>query len=166
MSEETQETPVETQEEVPMEKPGPRKVPSLYRNYISFAGTAIALASLLCIVFLFVIELNSAHEQPYLGIFTFILFPAIMIFGLFIVVVGILFERRRRRKSAPTEIAAFPILDFNNPRQRRTFLVVLCAAFLFLFYQRVRQLQGFRIFRIDYFLRAGLPRHEARIHGL
>jgi hypothetical protein len=110
-----------------------KKIPSLYRNYLSFAGTAIALASLTSIVFLFLIELTSGHDQPYLGIFTFILFPAIMIFGLFIIVVGMLLERRRRRKSAPSEIAAYPILDFNVPRQRRTFLVLLCAGFLFLF---------------------------------
>jgi hypothetical protein len=132
MSEETQETPAEPQD-ISEEKPSKRKSPSLYRNYISFAGTAIALASLTSIVFLFLIELNSSHEQPYLGIFIFILFPAIMIFGLFIIVVGILFERRRRRKSPSSEIAAYPILDFNNPRQRRTFLVLLCAVFLFLF---------------------------------
>ena len=128
MNEETQE-PQEISEAQPIKQ----KAPSLYRNYLSFAGTAIALASLTCIVFLFMIELNSSHEQPYLGIFTFILFPAIMIFGLFIIVVGILFERRRRRKSQASEIATFPILDFNVPRQRRTFLVLVCAVFLFLF---------------------------------
>ncbi len=133
MNEEKKETQAETQNETSGEKPGKRKVPSLYRNYISFAGTALALASFLCIVFLFLIELNSSHEQPYLGIFTFILFPAVMIFGLFIIFAGMLFERRRRRKSAPTDIPAYPILDFNNPRQRRTFLVVLCAVLLFLF---------------------------------
>jgi nitrate/TMAO reductase-like tetraheme cytochrome c subunit len=132
MSEETQETAAET-EQTSEEKPGKRKVPGLYSNYVSFAGTAIALASLTCIVFLFLIELNSSHEQPYLGIFTYILFPAVMIFGLLIIAVGMLFERRRRRRSAPSEIAAYPILDFNNSRQRRTFLILLCAAFLFLF---------------------------------
>lgn len=132
MSEETQETPAEPQE-TSEEKPDKRKAPGLYHNYISFAGTAIALASLTCIVFLFLIELNSSREQPYLGVFTYILFPAVMIFGFFIIVAGMLFERRRRRRSAPSEIAAYPILDFNNPRQRRTFLILLCAAFLFLF---------------------------------
>lgn len=134
MSEETTDKSAEEPKEISEEKQTERKkTPGLYRNYISFAGTAIASASLTCIVFLFLIELTSGHDQPYLGIFTFILFPAIMIFGLFIIVVGMLLERRRRRKSAPSEIAAYPILDFNNARQRRTFLVLLCAGFLFLF---------------------------------
>lgn len=140
--EETQETPaVESKETLPAaetretsEEPKPKhKIRGLYRNYISFAGTAIALASLTSIVFLFMIELTSGHEQPYLGIFTFILFPAILIFGLFIIGVGILIERRRRRKQSPSEIAAYPVLDLNNARQRRTFLVLLCATLLFLF---------------------------------
>lgn len=122
------ETPETSEEKQPKHKNS-----GLYRNYLSFAGTAIALASLMSIVFLFMIELTSAHEQPYLGIFTYILFPGIMIFGLFLVGIGMLFERRRRRKSAPTDIAAFPILDLNNASQRRTFLILMCAAFLFLF---------------------------------
>lgn len=143
MSEEKKETPADIQDEIAAAKPAAQRVPGLYRNYLSFAGLAIALASLLCIVFLFLIELNSSHEQPYLGIFTFILFPAVMIFGLLIIVLGIFWERRRRRKSSPTEIAAYPILNFNDPRQRRTFLVVLCAAFLFLF---VSAFGSYRVF--------------------
>lgn len=136
MSEEKTEKTVEEKESAETVETAPstgRKMPGLYRNYISFIGTAIAAASLMCIIFLFLIELTSGHEQPYLGIFTYILFPGIMIFGLFIVVVGMLFERRRRRKAKPSEIAAYPILDFNVPRQRRTFLVLLCAGLLFLF---------------------------------
>jgi nitrate/TMAO reductase-like tetraheme cytochrome c subunit len=109
------------------------KVPSLYRNYISFAGTAIAAAALMSIIFLILIEFTSPREQPYLDLFTYLLFPSILLFGLFIVLVGILFERRRRRKYKPSEIAAYPVLDLNSPRQRRTFLVLLVAAFLFLF---------------------------------
>jgi nitrate/TMAO reductase-like tetraheme cytochrome c subunit len=123
---------VETAEE-PKENAAAAQTPSLYRNYISFAGTAIAAAALMSIIFLILIEFTSPREQPYLDLFTYLLFPSILVFGLFIVLVGILFERRRRRKYKPSEIAAYPVLDLNSPRQRRTFLVLLVAAFLFLF---------------------------------
>jgi hypothetical protein len=43
-----------------------------------------------------------------------------VIFGFLIIVVGMLFERRRLWKSKTSEIANYPILDFNNARQRRT----------------------------------------------
>lgn len=144
MSEEKQETPAEVNEtseqkkDTQLDSSKEKKVaadkgPRLYQNYISFAGAAIAAASLTMIVFLFLIQLNSSHEQPYLDLFTFMLFPAVMIFGLFIILVGMLLERRRRRKSPLSDLPRFPILDFNVARLRRTFLVLLCASFLFLF---------------------------------
>lgn len=144
MSEEIKEIPAETDETPEETTEGPKtKVPGLYRNYISFAGTAIALAALTCICFLIFLELNSATEQPYLALFTFMLFPAIMIFGIVIIFAGMLVERVRRRKRKPGEITAYPVIDFNNPRQRRTSLVLLCSGFLFLF---ISGLGSYRVF--------------------
>lgn len=110
------------------------KSPSLFRNYISFTGFAIAAASLTSIGLLILIELTgSAGDNPYSDLVTFILVPSILGFGIFIALAGALWERRRRRKYSVSGIAAFPILDLNDPRRRRTFLVFLCVAFAFLF---------------------------------
>ncbi len=109
------------------------KVPKLYHNYISLAGGVIAVASLVCIVLLFLIELTSASDQPYLGILIYILGPAVMICGLIVFALGLLWERWRRRKMSPEEIAAYPILDLNGPKRRRAFIIFLFASFLFLF---------------------------------
>jgi nitrate/TMAO reductase-like tetraheme cytochrome c subunit len=134
MSEETKETV--NDEPAPAapaaSAPPPPKIPSLLQNYLSFIGIAIAVVSLTCIVLLFLIDLTSETEQPYLAILTFIMLPGVLVFGLFVVLVGALLERRRRRKLSPEQIAAFPILDFNNPQRRRTFLLFIVAAFLFL----------------------------------
>ncbi len=108
------------------------KVPSLLHNYISFAGIAIVITSLTSIGLLFLLEFTSSSDQAYLGIMLYILLPAVLIFGLFIVLVGVLWERRRRRKYTPEEIAAYPILDLNGPRRRRAFLVFLACSFIFL----------------------------------
>jgi branched-subunit amino acid transport protein len=62
------------------------KAPSLFRNYISFVGAAIASAALVSVVLLFIIEITSKAENPYLGILTYIIFPSVLIFGLIIVV--------------------------------------------------------------------------------
>lgn len=115
------------------EKEVTSKPPSLYHNYISFIGTSIAAISLSSIAFLILIEFSGSADKPYLGIFTYVLFPSILIFGLFIVVVGILIERRRRRKLKPSEIGAYPIIDLNDSRRRRSLLVLLSFIFLFLF---------------------------------
>ena len=110
------------------------KVPSLLRNYVSLAGLALVVASLACIVLLFLIELTSHSDNPYLGILTYIIFPGFMALGLAVVLVGVFFERRRRRKLSPEEIAAFPVIDLNNPRRRRRFFAFagVVVAFLFL----------------------------------
>ncbi len=109
------------------------KIPSLYHNYISLAGIVIAIASLISIIFLFVLEMTSSSDQPYLGILIYIMLPGVMIFGIFIILVGILWERRRRRKLTPEQIAAYPILDLNGPRRRRMFMTFLVCSFIFLF---------------------------------
>jgi hypothetical protein len=109
-----------------------KRPPRLYRNYISLAGAAVALACLASILLLFLIEVTGAESNPYLGIFTYIIFPVVLIFGVFLFFFGMLIERRRRRKRSPTDVN-YPILDLNNPRSRRKFFVFLGCAFLFIF---------------------------------
>lgn len=127
------EKPVET--ESPETKGANRKdiiLPKLYHNYISLAGMVIAVTALTSIVFLFILEITESSHQPYLGILIYILLPGVMMFGLFIVLLGMLFERRRRRKLTPEQIAAYPILDINDPRRRRIFFAFLVCSVIFL----------------------------------
>ena len=116
---------------MPDEKPAP-KLPSLFRNYISLVGAAIFIASLFSVVLLFLLEITSSGENPYLGILTYIIFPSILIFGLVVVIVGALVERRRRHRAAPSDIAAYPKLDLNDPHSRRAVFVFLFVTFLFI----------------------------------
>ena len=107
------------------------KLPSLFRNYISFVGAAIATAALLSTVLLFLVEISSHQENPYLGILTYIIFPSVLLLGLAIIVLGMLLERRRRRRGSPEQIAAYPKLDLNDPRARHAFFLFLVLTFLF-----------------------------------
>jgi NapC/NirT cytochrome c family, N-terminal region len=108
------------------------KPPRLYRNLISLVGAAIMVASLISIIFLFLSEMLGSREHPYLGIFTYIIFPACLMMGLAIVLFGTLVERRRRRRLGD-EIAAYPKIDLNDPRRRRSLMTFLGATFVFLF---------------------------------
>jgi hypothetical protein len=108
-----------------------RKTASLFRNYISMVGGAIAIASLVSVVLLFLIEITSKAENPYLGILTYIIFPAILIFGLVVVMAGRMIERRRRHRASPSEVAAYPAMDLNDPRSRRAFFIFLLITFVF-----------------------------------
>ena len=81
------------------EAPPSAKAPTLFRNYISFAGALIVAASLVSIVLLFLIELTKTAENPYLGIVTYVILPSFLILGIVVVVLGMLWERRRRRRT-------------------------------------------------------------------
>src|ERR1041385_3469096 len=120
------------------------KPPSLFRNYISMVGGAIVLASLLSIVLLFLIEITSAHaENPYLGILTYIIFPSILLFGLFVTILGRILERRRRHRAAPGDHPIYPKLDLNDPRSRKAFFVFLIVTFVFVSASAFGSYRGF-----------------------
>jgi hypothetical protein len=108
-----------------------RKTPTLFRNYISFVGAAITIASLVSVFLLFMIEITGTVENPYLGIFTYIIFPSILMFGLFVLFLGAFLERRRRLRRPDWEIAEYPKLDLNDPKARRAFFSFLLVTFLF-----------------------------------
>ena len=109
-----------------------RKRPSLFRNYISLIGAAIVLAGLVSVTLLFLIEITASAPNPYLGILTYIVLPSAVVFGLLVITVGMVLERRRRRRLAPGEIAAYPRLDLNEPHSRRAFFAFLLFTFLFI----------------------------------
>jgi nitrate/TMAO reductase-like tetraheme cytochrome c subunit len=106
-------------------------VPRLYKNMISLVGMAIALVAAANIAFLVFLDFMSAHPSPYLGIFAYMLMPAIMVAGLVMVPVGMLLERHRRRTHAPSQIPKFPRIDLNDAKQRRTIAGVLSFTVLF-----------------------------------
>jgi hypothetical protein len=100
--------------------PSPRP-PGIFRNWLSLLGAALALVSLANIFFLFVVDIFEVRAKPYIGIFLYMVFPAVMILGLLIIPLGMLLERWRRRWRAPGEIPAFPRIDLNVPSHRQAF---------------------------------------------
>src|SRR5690349_10806743 len=99
-------------------KQSAQRSPTLFRNYISFAGALIVVAAVVSILLLFLIELTQTTNNPYLGIITYIFLPGFLILGVVVIVIGMLLERRRRRRSPASAIAQYPKLDLNDARQR------------------------------------------------
>jgi len=126
MSEEQTET-TETKEQPAIQ------TPSLFQNTISYIGFLIAAASFTSILLLILLATFSTHDNPYADLVIYIFVPSILGFGLFVAVVGALIERRRRRRSKPGEFTAYPVIDLNNPRRRRSFVAFILLAFAFLF---------------------------------
>jgi len=109
------------------------KQPSLLRNWLSFIGLAIVVASLTSIGLLVLIELSSGDDNPYTVLVTYILLPSVLGFGIALVLLGMLIERRRRRRDPDAHITQYPVLDLNDPTRRRRVLLLLGLSFIFLF---------------------------------
>ena len=71
----------------------------LSRNLISEIGIGIAAIGLANLAFLIYFDTTGTHSNPYLGILTWIVAPAILIFGVAVFFLGMWRERRRRRAS-------------------------------------------------------------------
>jgi nitrate/TMAO reductase-like tetraheme cytochrome c subunit len=109
---------------------GEQKI-SLIRNPVSLIGAALTATSLATIVFLFFVNFVSVRPSPYIGVLGFMVAPAFLILGLLLIPVGMLLERRRRRKGKPGVIPRFPRMDLNVPAQRSAFAFFVSFAFLF-----------------------------------
>src|ERR1044072_1290745 len=109
----------------------PQKSPTLFRNYISFAGAMIVIAAVVSILLLFLIELSQTADNPYLGIMTYVILPGFLVFGVVVILIGMWLERRRRRRSPTSEIAPYPKVDLNDARQRHVAIAVLAISFIF-----------------------------------
>ena len=109
----------------------PTTTPSLARNFASSIGLVIAIIALVNIGFLVVADVGAEHSNPYVGIFAYMILPAILCGGLALFLVGMLIERRRRRRSAPGEVPAYPRIDLNDPRTRRIAEISIVALSVF-----------------------------------
>src|ERR1043165_2192161 len=103
---------------------------SLARNLISEAGVLIAIIALANIIFLIYIDVTSA-ENPYLGILTYVIVPAILVIGILLFLFGLLWERRRRRRSG-VELPEYPEINLNVRRVRNTVYLSVFGGVAFL----------------------------------
>src|SRR6185369_5343176 len=102
----------------------------LYRNWISYVGGALAAGGVLLVALAILLEFSVRHPSPYFGIFTYILFPSLIVAGLFVALIGMRVEARRRVRTGASEAHPYPSLDLNDPIQRRRFAIFAAGSAL------------------------------------
>jgi len=91
---------------------------------LSLVGTALALASLVLIISLVVIQLLGYEGGPYLGIVMFLILPGLAITGLIMIPIGSLLWRRKVRETPEgSDIPALPVFDLNKSATRKWVLI-------------------------------------------
>jgi nitrate/TMAO reductase-like tetraheme cytochrome c subunit len=103
--------------------------PALFfgNNPISLAGGAITTASGVTMISYWLVELfGRLSDNPYLGIIFFFLLPAVFIFGLALIPLGVWLRRRKLQKEGAIP-AEFPRVDFNDRIFRHGIDIVVIA---------------------------------------
>ncbi|MDZ7372778.1 MAG: NapC/NirT family cytochrome c [candidate division KSB1 bacterium] len=111
-------------------------------NPISFVGGAIAGVSLAIFCLLFFLQLVGEQENPYYGLFLFIVVPAFLILGLLLVPVGAYVEVQRRKRrgiAAPS----FPVIDLNDRRHRAYLFGAVLGVVIFLLLSAVGSYEAY-----------------------
>lgn len=89
----------------------------LMRNPISLVGVALAVVAFGNFLFLFFLDLTTAHPSPYVGILAYMVVPAFLVLGLVLIPLGVWYDRRKKR-AHPGEQGKYLTIDFNDPNQR------------------------------------------------
>ncbi|TPW01705.1 MAG: Cytochrome c family protein, partial [bacterium] len=112
-----------------MNEPRPRRLwPELTYNPLTISGVALALFSGASIIILYALSMKSHTNNPYMGIFTLVLFPALMILGLVLIPIGMLREKKRRGRG---QIRHF-LIDLKNPAHLRALVLFGVGTAVFL----------------------------------
>ena len=89
------------------------------------------MKSSIVFVFLFVLHtLSGGGRLPYAGLVILIFVPAVLIFGLLLIPIGMFLEWRR---TGERPMPRYPLIDLNNSRHRNAMLIFILGSVFLLF---------------------------------
>ena len=122
------------------------KMPRLgiFRNWVSLAGILLVASSLFAFVLLSLIDAFAHVSNPYVGILTYLIAPMFLFTGLAMVLVGVLWQRRKARKAGQLApgLPSFQI-DLSRPRDRKLLGYFLAVSTFFLLITAVLSYQTY-----------------------
>ncbi len=98
-------------------------------NMTSLVGLIIGISGLISAIFLLVFDFLGSGENPYLGIFTFLVAPAVMLTGLILATIGA-WRLRKRLHTRGAVAAPMPVIDLNNRAHYRTLVISVIGGLL------------------------------------
>ena len=119
-------------------------LPSSLRNWLSIWGAVLASVSFIIIVLLVLVSLVFSIGSSYLGIFIYIVLPVFLIIGLLMIPLGMLINRRKRKRTIPeSESFKWPAIDFNNPSVRNATIIFGIGTVVFLLLSAIGSYEAF-----------------------
>jgi nitrate/TMAO reductase-like tetraheme cytochrome c subunit len=110
--------------------PPPPSRLSIFRNWLTWSGLVIVLASLFAFLLLFTLDAVVRVSNPYVGILTYFVAPGFTVIGLLLTGVGAWL--RRRHLSRSNGLAPSLAIDLARPHDRKMLAYFLAGSALFL----------------------------------
>jgi len=122
------------------------KLPSSAKNYVSIIGAVLAVFNLAAILSLMILSSFFNFGGSYIGLFIYMVLPAIMIGGLIMIPIGMRLNRKRARKAeAAGEVLNWPILDFNNVATRNASIIFVFGTVFLVIISSIGSYEAFHI---------------------
>jgi nitrate/TMAO reductase-like tetraheme cytochrome c subunit len=121
------------------------KLPRSTKNWLTIIGAIIAVINFLLIVVLFVISTIFNGSGSNLGLFIYIILPGFLVFGLLMIPVGMIVERRRLRMAVEPGRGPLPYLDLNDLRHRNAFIIFTVSTIIILFLSTLGSFKAYHI---------------------
>ena len=119
--------------------PRRRSFPPEVYNIVSLFGLGLALFGLAAIAILWILNIVSGQTNPYLGIFIFLIFPGVLVFGLLLIPFGMW---RKRRAMARGDMRVL-VLDLSQPQHRNALVVFVAGTSIFLLLTTIGLYEGY-----------------------
>lgn len=103
----------------------------LIHNLISLLGMVMAAFGFIVGATLIYVDMMHHFNNPYTGLFTYMIVPVILAGGLALILFGAVLEKKRRLRQG-TDTAHLPIINLNDRKQFSTFLIIAVVTLLFI----------------------------------
>jgi hypothetical protein len=119
------------------------KLPRLAYNWISTLGALLAVMTFIIIVIVFAVSMISDISSPYIGILLYMILPAFLIFGLFLIPIGMYRQWRHLQKYGELAPQKWPHIDLNNKKHRNATIIFVGGTILFILISSIGTYQAY-----------------------
>jgi nitrate/TMAO reductase-like tetraheme cytochrome c subunit len=137
--------------------PSPQKAHH-FRNWLTYAGWVMALASFFAFLLLFGMDLFAGGRNPYMGILAYIIAPGFLFLGLSMVALGAWWQRRNAARHGLVESPTVLSVDLSRPGDRRKLRWFVVGSVLFLLVTAIGSYQSYQVSESVQF--CGITCHE------